>query len=251
MPKKYAFTLDIDPKKVRKRFNMPIKSTRDEQAKRPQNTTDLDELTSNKGVPEVVSFLDEAKKIHNCNVCISDFRTKKSLNDVVSECWWCLHPFQSMALGCPISHFPSRALKEYHSDISRDKYRIKENITPLKKESLNDSRVIIESQDHYETDGFFCSFHCVASYIDYNKHNLLYRLSESLLIKMYYSLMNSKIEHISRAPDQRMLKKRGGAWGIEEFRSKFNKVDMEYHGTIKSTVLFRPIATLYEEKLKF
>jgi hypothetical protein len=246
MSKKYSFNLAIDTKKVRKRFNMPVVNTVDT----PQNTTNIADLSSNR-LPEVISFLDEAKKIHNCSVCISDFRSNKPSNSIDSECWWCLHPFTSIPLGCPVSYSPNRALKEYHSDISRDTYRIKENITEHRKSMIKDERVVIDSDEHYETDGSFCSFHCVASYIDENKHNSLYRLSESLLTKMYYSLMNTRIKYITRAPHQRMLKKRGGPWSIEEFRSKFNKVDCKYHGTLKSTLLFRPIGMLYEENLKF
>ena len=250
MTNKYSFSLDIDAKKVRKRFNMPVgKETTGDM---PQNTTNLEDLTANKGLPELISFLDEAKKIHNCFVCISDFQVKKPPHDIKSECWWCLHPFTSVPLGCPISYSPSRTIKEYHSDISRDKYRIKENVTERRKKMTErDERVRVDSEEFYDTDGIFCSFNCIASYIDANKHNITYRFSEVLLVKLYYSLTNTRIKSINRAPDQRMLKKRGGPWTIEEFRSKFNRVDCEHHGILKSPVLFRPVAMLYEEKLKF
>jgi hypothetical protein len=250
MSKKYSFKLDIDPKKVRKRFNIPLGSP-DTSKDIPDNTTNLEDLAVNSGFPEVMSFLDEAKKIHNCSVCVVDFSSKKSTIESDSECWWCLHPFTSFAIGCPISYSPNRYIKEYHSDISRDKYRIKENVTDRRHGMTNDDRICNDDSEYYQTDGFFCSFNCTASYIDNHKHDTMYRLSESLLIKMYFSLMNTRIKNIGRAPDQRMLKKRGGPWNIEEFRSKFNKAECEYHGTVKSSNLFSPIATLYEEKLKF
>lgn len=243
---KYPFTLDIDVKKVNKKYGLQLVEDT-----RPNNTTDIGELTGDKGTPDIVSFLDESKRVRSCSVSMVDFRSGKSVEEFPKECWWCLHPCTSFVIGVPVKKVPNQAIKSYHSEISKSVYSIKENITSRRKEDIKDPRVSINNVEHYETDGAFCSFNCAASFIDENKCNELYRNSEYLLTQIHALIVGVKNSRINRAPHWRRLKKRGGDLTIEEFRSKFNKVDIEFLGTLKSSVLFRPLVFLYEEKPRF
>ena len=83
--------------------------------------------------------------------------------------------------------------------IVAEKYLIKENITEHKKHLLNSqenfvfipiksnfSRITVDENEYYETDGIFCSFNCCQAFINENKHNPLYEHSTFLLNKIFF-----------------------------------------------------------------
>jgi hypothetical protein len=113
------------------------------------------------------------------------------------------------------------------------------------------SQLLINKEEYYQTDGVFCSFNCCKSFIKDNKHNRLYEQSEFLLIKMYNDVLSSKNMNINEAPHWRLLEEYGGNLTINQFRENFNKVSYEYHGIIKNENLYRSIALLFEEKINF
>lgn len=219
----------------------------------PLTTTKLSELNNEKGTPEVVSFLDESKRTHICDVSMIDFNAKMNVNLLRYNCFWCKNPFETRPIGCPINYHSNQAIKKYHSYISKDTYTIKENITSSRREKIKNNNfedITSENTPYYETDGVFCSFNCCKSYILDNKHNRLYDNSIMLLTKMYNELTNTNNSVIYPAPHWRTLEQYGGHLNIMYFRDSFNNIDYEYHG-ITRNIKFIPIGSLYEEKLKF
>ena len=253
MPKagksKYVLLLkDINIDKINAKYN--IHNSNPLLVDNPSMTTKLSELAIEKGTPDVISFLDESKRSHICNVCMIDFNAKMNINLFRYHCYWCKNPFETKPIGCPINYVSEQAIKKYHSHISKDTYTIKENITTNRKDKIKDEKIIFENYPYYETDGVFCSFNCCKSYILENKHERMYDNSIMLLTKMYNEITHTKNGVISPAPHWRNLDQYGGNLNIMQFRDSFNKIDYEYQGTSKN-IAFRPIAALYEEKIKF
>jgi|UniRef100_A0A6C0J220 hypothetical protein len=248
------FTLDnLDLDSVHKKYTISV-SEQDNETKF-NNTTKLSDLSKERGTPDIISFLDEAKRPHHCQLSMIDFNTRMDISLLRYNCFWCRHPLDSMPIGCPIRYIPNQAQKSYYSQISRDNYAIKENITESKCSKLetdeNNDSIDINKAGYYETDGVFCSFNCCKAYILDNKHNHLYNLSNTLLIKMYNKVMNAKNKSIAAAPHWRILEQYGGELNIIKFRESFNKIDYTYHGVTRYIPKFSPISTLYEENIKF
>jgi hypothetical protein len=245
-PKQYIFTL--------KGFNI---NTVEEKYKIttceiPTNTTKLIDLVSTHDTTTMISFLDETKHARECTVVMVDINTQDDIFSTKTDCFWCSHPFDGLVIGCPINYVAHKATKTYYSEISKDVYTIKENITDKRLESLktcNIDKLHLKTNGYYECDGGFCSFNCCQAFIEANKHDSLYESSESLLIQVYNKLFSAQITEIKPAPHWRMLKKYKGKLDIETFRANFNKIDCIYHGILRN--IFKPIGHVYEEKLKF
>jgi hypothetical protein len=257
--KKYIFTLKgINTDKVDQRFGISIVSNINiSETHVPENTTKISDLTINRNTPDIISFVDEAKKAHKCTISMIDFDTKKEVGQSNTfDCFWCRNhiPDNVMAIGCPIKYVPTQAVKSYYSEISKDTYTIKENITSKRNASIkkdSESKLTIINKNYYLTDGIFCSFNCCMAYIEDNKHNSLYDMSECLLLKMYHDIHPTKVTAIDEAPHWRKLKQCGGDLTIEEFRDSFNKIEYQNHGFISGVPKFKSLGMLFEEKLKF
>ena len=115
---KYFFKLkDIDVSKVLHKYGINMVK-KDNEEREPADTTKLSELNTEKGTPEVISFLDESKRAHLCKVSMIDFESKMNVNLLRYNCFWCKHPFNSRPIGCPVKYVSSQAVKTYHSHIS-------------------------------------------------------------------------------------------------------------------------------------
>ena len=263
---KYVFTVkNINTEKIDKNYGITLTSNISHNVEPPTNTTTITELTDNdKNTSlDIVSFLDESKRLYQCNVSMIDFSTGKNADSLKGyKCYWCRHSFTTTSIGCPIRYISSNVTKRYHSEVSKDDYTINENITTYKNNLMsninlfvtkNKATLTINKGNYYETDGIFCSFNCCKAFIKDNKHINLYELSENLLIKLYTDMNESDIKSIkiNPAPHWRLLKDYGGYLTIEQFRDNFNKSVYEFCGTIKSHNIFKPIGMLYEEKINF
>ena len=256
--KKYTFTLTgVNIYRINSTYKISTTSTEtlEEEKKIYNNTTKLTELNTIKGTPDVVSFLDEGKRLHVCQVSMIDFNSRMSVNLLRYHCYWCRHPFDTLPVACPIKYVPSQLEKTYISNISRDSYTIKENITTncrKKMEQYDESKnIAIKYGEYYETDSIFCSFNCCKAWINDNKHVRLYDQSDILLMKMYNNMMGTKTVIINPAPHWRLLEQYGGNLNIIKYRDGFNKVDYEYHGYTKNLPNFLPLGSMFEEKIKF
>lgn len=252
MSKKYTFRLsNIDMEKIDQKYNISLVSNISNPVINPLNTTKISELNSAKIRNESVNFLDESKKNHICSVSMIDFASSKDINILSYNCYWCRNPFDTQPIGCPIRYISDQAVKRYRSEISRDVYTIKENVTSRRGENIEDTRININKKDYYLTDGVFCSFNCCRSFIKENKHDSMYNTSDMLLLIMYNKSMNTKNRIIDFAPHWRMLSEYGGNMSITEFRNSFTKTDYNAHGIVNNLPEYHSIGVLFEEMVKF
>lgn len=253
--KKYEFKLNTDQELVKKKYKIDkltsehmFKNSDDSQLK--HGTTLIKDLDEDK--TSSISFLDDSKKNVVCSASVSNLSVTK--RDISDCCFWCRHPFESVPIGCPVRYIPRQAVKKFRSNISKDMYIIKENVTQMRAEDIEENDTLkCQESDFYETDGIFCSFNCCQAYINDNKHNRYYDQSSMLLMKIYRQCVpeNTKITKILPAPHWRMLKTYGGTLDIFEYRSSFNKVEYEPQGSVTPRPNFIPITKLFQEKFRF
>lgn len=264
--KKYIISLkDINTGALDTKYGIALQTNIFEMNARPENTSSIEELIeANKDTSmDIISFLDESNKLYQCNVSMIDFHLNMNTNDLRGyKCYWCRHSFTSVAIGCPIRHVSNRAIKKYHSEVSKDDYTIKENITRYKHKLLknqklfaskNKARIELKGDEHYVTDGIFCSFNCCKAFILDNKHNSLYTHSEMLLAKLYTDMNKDTVDgesvvRINPAPSWRLLQDYGGGLSIDNFRENFNKCSYESVGMVTN---FKSAGMLYDKKLNF
>lgn len=254
---RYNFFLSgVNIKKVNRKFGIGYVSNISEEENNPVNTTRIEDLNICRKTPELYSFLDESKKIRKCTVSFIDHRTGKIIgkdNGKKYRCGWCrdLVPANVQPIGCPIRHIPNKVEKNYYSEISKDCYTIKEDISNNRMEDLKtrmDDRFTIEKKDYYESDEIFCSFNCCQGFIEeFQNVNTLYDQSETLLLHMYEKCFGHKIDTILPAEHWKVIDVNGGHKSIEKFREGFNKITGKYFGKISCV----SIGHLYEEQIKF
>lgn len=144
-------------------------------------------------------------------------------------CMWCRESFITCPIGAPI---------KYISKNSREMRIIKQ-----KCKNLNID--IDKNFDFFETDGIFCSFPCVKSYIRENISHPRFKNAYNNLTLLHYKLFNS-LQKIPFAPSYKILKKWGGHLTIEQYRSSFGKFIYEDTYNIVSPIMF-PVSNLFEE----
>lgn len=249
---RYVFSLrDVNIEKVDNRYGLDSMSLSEDII--PENTTKLVDLDITNKTPEVVSFLDESKRLRRCKVSMINIkRLNNPGNTHQCRCFWDRNiiPKNIQIIGCPVKYIPSRANKKYYSEMTKDHIHINEPITEKRISEINkrcDTRLSVIENSYYETDGAFCSFNCVMAFIKDNKRNSLYRDSEMLLLQLYQDLNDTKILEITPAPHWRNLIDHGGNMTIDQFRESFNQKEYVNYGIITCMSLGR----LYEERYKF
>lgn len=248
---RYTFTLvGINLEEIDKQFALSSQNY-DFEKSIPHNTTRVEDLETTKPTPEVISFLNESKKKCNCTISLIDINTKEPLKPGKYKCFWDKHdiPDNVQPIGCPIKFVPSRVIKTYYSELSKDQYIISEEITEHRQHELSvrkDDKFVIENHDYYETDGIFCSFNCMMAYIKDNHHNSLYNFSETLALQMYMDLNEETVDEILPAPHWRLLSCFGGHLTIDQLRSSFNKIEYINRGVITQ----KSIGLLFEDKIR-
>lgn len=247
---RYVFSLvGINLERVNQKYGIGV-STFSNTEEMPQNTTKIDDLEKPKKVFETISFLDESKRMRKCNVSMVDLNPRNPACKGGYKCYWCRNmvPQNVFPIGIPVRYIPNKAIKKYHSEITKDIYTISEPITLNKSKILkerDDPRIKIEPNNSYLTDGVVCSFNCMISFINDNKSDPLYEESEFLALQLYEELHDQKTEIIP-APHWRTLVEHGGHLTIEKFRDTFNKIEYVDYGIISS----RSIGRLYESRMK-
>lgn len=203
-----------------------------------------------------VSFLDEHKKEVKCVATMVNWIGREKLPETTDMCcFWCRHQFATCPIGCPIYYVNPMIEKSYTSQITKDKYYMRENVTREKlsrmMESVSSSSSNVEIQafpnHYYLTDGNFCSFNCVLAFIESQYHNSFYRDSYYLLHGMYEQLVGKKMNQckLNPAPDWRLLKAYGGNLTIEEFRRAFNHIN---YSELYLITDMRALSKIYKEK---
>jgi hypothetical protein len=247
---KYTFVLkNIDTDEIDRLYGLDTSTTFSDIDIPPKNTTKISDLIQNKNQPQI-TFFDETRKSHKCILTMINFEKKSNITSCEKyNCFWDRNPFETIPMGCPLKYVPATATKKYHSEISKDIYTIRENITLVKASMIQDSGINIDANCYYETDGVFCSFNCVKAFILDNKHNKLYDHSMVLLHKMYNEMNGTSNATFDSAPSWRLLREYGGNMDIHLFRNSFNRIDYVDFGVIKPK--YKSVGMAYEERLKF
>ena len=145
---KYVFSLkNINTEKIDQKYRITLLSNLTNIVN--NNKTTLIELTENKDTSlDIVSFLDESKRLYQCNISMIDYNTQKNTENMMGyKCYWDKNYFSSSPIGCPISYISSKATKNYHSEVSKDNYVIKENITQYKKTLFSKDKTLFMSKN--------------------------------------------------------------------------------------------------------
>ena len=66
-------------------------------------------------------------------------------------CFWCKHSFTTRPLGCPIKFINNRIEKAYVSQITKDKYFMKENVTLQKLSDITGKKIYNTSSTEIKT----------------------------------------------------------------------------------------------------
>ena len=218
--KKYIFTLP---------FTASITSLfQENEILQTKKVTDVEEIVN------TFSYTDETRRFHKCIVSmIADFKNQEY------NCYWCRHPFKSVAIGCPVKYIPTTSVRTYFSEMTKSNFSVKESICINQLVEPN-AAVEISDNDYYETDGIFCSPNCLFAFIIDNKKNPLYIDSESL----FYRLCPDKV---LPAPHWRLLTVYGGTLTIAAFRDGFSKMQYEDRGYCKP---YKSMGVAFEEFIR-
>jgi len=186
--------------------------------------------------PENIYLIyDEKRRGEKCILTMLDYVLESKLPEKSNiKCFWCRNNFNSSPLGCPIKFVNSIIEKCYTSNITKEKYYIKENV--------------INKNNYFLTDGIFCSFNCISSFINDNNNKPLYKESRFLLSSMILLIFNKKID-IKPSFHWRLLKEYGGNLSIEEYRKFHNEYDykeMQYY--ISDLSCMKPISKIFKIK---
>ena len=232
---------DVNPANLDKKYNMKdvkkiieselidIDSLKDSKkvvfGKKPKNKSDISKLQTeleNLGISDSKTKTYETIVTNNntfklkAYTCFKDEHLNCEIPKFTSiKCWWCRSsiPTSIHPLGMPI------------------KYNKEDNF--------------------FDTEGMFCSFNCMCSYLHENTNMSQYKDSGSLIYFMYKCIFNEypyKM-NIRKAPSWKLLKDYGGNLTIEEFRSMFNTVNIHTQniefGENKPNGIMRPVKIVY------
>lgn len=130
MAKKLQFVLkNIKVEKVEEKYGVVIDNELSEDVETPKNSTKISDIIIETTLPSSVSFMDELKRFHKCEVSTIDMKHKTDVKNLKYNCFWCRHSFETPPIGCPIKYISNQTIKTYYSEISKDVYTIKSNIT--------------------------------------------------------------------------------------------------------------------------
>lgn len=189
--------------------------------------TNIDDIIMSSEPGYSISFYDEKKIECMTQVTMFDYVNKQIFPSKTNvKCFWCRYNFNTNPIGCPIKFVNSFIEKQYTSNITKDEYYMKENITESKIVKIKDSDIPIKinytKRNYFLVDGIFCSFNCIEAFINENNHNVIYRESAFLLRSLYKTIYGESPPMITPAPHWRLLKDYGGTMSIQDFREAFH-----------------------------
>jgi hypothetical protein len=150
-------------------------------------------------------------------------------------CWWCHHSFTTSPVGCP---------QIYHPNLKTPNEETQRFIEKLKKANYP-----TDTNDFFETEGYFCSGPCCKAYILDQGSSVKYKNSLSLLSLLFYKYHGVQVE-IPRAPSCKVLKAYGGHLTIQEFRAAFGRLDFIETVNIRRPYMFCTSQYLEENRIK-
>jgi len=214
----------------------------------PQQFTSIDTLSNSR--LRYVPFIEKSSQ--HCVTMLDSFR-KTAIT--ATQCYWCRHSFSSQAIGCPLSYFPSKVVKQCRSEITKETFELCQSISSRVRESLQQNEQkdfkVIENE-YYSTDGAFCSFNCCMAFINDNCHKPLYERSRELLMRMYLKIFDTTDVKIEPAPSWRLLREYGGELGIDEFRNSLGRyMYIDHHYNVYELPSVHPVGQVFKKESVF
>ena len=237
----YCFTLkNINTYAIEDKYNISTRNL---------SLTKISQLASTP-VTQNYRFVDETMQTHSCIITMSQLLNKQLPLSTKIHCFWCRHSFDNPPVGCPIEYVANVLYKHYYSELSKDTYSIKGEITSQMQKCMEIENNNIDDKHFYLTDGIFCSFNCCLAFIK-NNQSLIYSESENLLRQYFYTFFDKNII-FEQAPSWRLLTTYGGHLSITQFRKNFNII---CYKNLKELVKLIPgtkvLGFLFEKKIKF
>jgi len=125
---KYAFFLrNLDIEDIHKRYGISITSNLYTPEK-PEETTQISDIFETRPVSRTIPFTDEAKQRHNTMVSFVDIHNIEWGN-IKPFCAWDRHVFEGPPVCCPVRYIPPQVKKVYNSEVTREEYTFRENVT--------------------------------------------------------------------------------------------------------------------------
>lgn len=222
------------------------------------NYTSINKLNFTSLITEpTLTFIQKDKfKLYNYNIML-DTQCEKFLNNESKiPCYYCRRKFDFVKLGIPIKYYPSiYIIVDNNSQTSKYSFNYKENTVRLNKSEkeriLNilqkNKDIILENKEHkiitrnfFETDGIFCSFNCMVSYIEENSYNPLYQNSYSLIYLMYKQIFGEyPSQSFIRSPSWKLRKEYGGPLDDDDYNKYIQSipiVESKLINTIKNNI---------------
>lgn len=187
---------------------------------------------------KAIYFLDSNKNQIKYWISMFDVYQKGILPQYTNiDCWWCRLPFDTHPIGCPLKY-------HYHKNDGIEKERFEAKLTELNMK--------IDSNEFFETEGNFCSFPCVKSYIRSmlaQTKSSKYKEAFSLLTILYLKLKGEIIK-IPFAPSWKTCIKNMGHLTNEQYRETFDRLIYEDTVNTCRPFMFSSSSYVKEKRLK-
>lgn len=204
----------IEPEEVFSKYYLPL--TKNNKKVRTDITNDvvqdipINDLLHEKS-KKYRMYIDPHKCKRKIWINMIDNRFGALPNQINKPCWWCRATFRAKPIGCPM---------KYHSDNSEGM------VKDLFIKKLHEYNLPTDTTDFFETEGVFCSFPCVKSYImeqlSITKGG---QYSHSLtLLTLLYKRLTGKVAHIPVSFPWEIQKEWTGHLTTEEARASVGKL---------------------------
>lgn len=226
-----------------------------------KNYTTINKLNFNSLSSEpTLTYIQKDKfKLYNYNIMI-DTNTQNLIDNSCNvPCFYCRRKFEYVALGIPVRYYPSLYILNDNSlQTSKYSFNYKENTIKLNKNERerllnilkNNPDIVYENKyelkeqkrehkiitkNFFETDGIFCSFNCIVSFIEENSYNPLYQNSYNYLYLMYKHIFgNYPCQSFIRSPSWKLRKEYGGPLNDEDYSKYIQSIPIVESKQIKT-----------------
>lgn len=153
-------------------------------------------------------------------------------------CWWCRNSFTTRPLGCPVKYIQGKV-----SCKENENYRLW-----LEESNISQSG----DTSHFMTEGIFCTFPCVKSYIlrELSCHkSAKYKKSLSYLTLLYKKI-NGEIMEIPKASSWKLTEMWGGHLTPEELRASTGYIQYVETVNTKRPIMHSSSQYIQEKRVK-
>ena len=243
-------------------FNNNVESEKNETSKLiDKNYTTINKLNFNSLSSEpTLTYIQKDKfKLYNYNIMI-DINTQNLVNHSCNiPCFYCRRKFEHVPLGIPVRYYPSLYILNDNSlQTSKYSFNYKENTIKLNKNErerllnilTNNPDIVYENKyeskeqkrehkiitkNFFETDGIFCSFNCIVSFIEENSNNPLYQNSYNYSYLMYKHIFGDYPSYpFIRSPSWKLRKEYGGPLSDEDYNKYIQSIPIVESKQIKT-----------------